>query len=387
MKIAEVVSTFPPYRGGIGNVAFHNSLELRKRGHQVTVFTPRYKSLGNKKLLKFDEPAGIRVRRLAPLLKYGNAAFLPQFFCRLGDFDIIHLHYPFFGGAEVVYSRKVISGAGFPKLLLTYHMDAVGRNFLGGFFKFYTKTITPFIVKAADKIIFPSLDYGRHSRIKNIIKNFPEKISEISNGVDAEKFSPALADEKLLQERGFSPQDKLILFVGGLDTAHYFKGVDYLIRALKYLEDPAVKLLIVGEGSLKKEYMKLAGRLGLAARVIFAGFAKERLLPKYYNLCDLLVLPSIDASEAFGMVLLEAMSSGKPVIASNLAGVRDVVDDEQTGYLTQPKNEEDLAAKIKKLIQNPLLAEQMGKRAREKVLKQYSWQLVGNKLNTLISKL
>ena len=102
MRIAEIVCTFPPYRGGIGNVAYDNSRTLIGGGKDVTVFTPFYNFKSN------NSNNDIPVKRLFPIIKYGNAAFLPQLFWRLKKFDIIHLHYPFFGSAEIVLLLKKI---------------------------------------------------------------------------------------------------------------------------------------------------------------------------------------------------------------------------------------------------------------------------------------
>ena len=104
----------------------------------------------------------------------------------------------------------------------------------------------------------------------------------------------------------------------------------------------------MGNGNLRVEYERLAKELDLGEHVIFACSVSEEDLPKYYNLADLFVLSSIDSSEAFGLVILEAMASGVPVIASNLPGVRTLVKEGVTGYLAKAGDSEDLALKIDK---------------------------------------
>jgi len=103
MKIAHIVSTFPPYRAGIGNTAYQLSWELSNMGHDVTVLTRHYKGRTD-----LDDSLPFKVRRLRPWLKYRNASFVPQLFWSLGKYDVIHLHYPFFGGAELVYFRDLL---------------------------------------------------------------------------------------------------------------------------------------------------------------------------------------------------------------------------------------------------------------------------------------
>ena len=109
MRIAEVVCTFPPYKGGTGQVALDNSKILSKTGHEVVVFTPWLSTRGGsapggEKNDKFS----FKVKRLTSIFKYGNAAILPQLFWQLKNFDIVHLHLPFYGTAEIVWFMKKI---------------------------------------------------------------------------------------------------------------------------------------------------------------------------------------------------------------------------------------------------------------------------------------
>ena len=132
MKIAIITSTFPPYQAGIGNVAYHNALAVAQLGYQVTVFTPNYQR-GQ------IEAPNIKVYYLNPLLKFGNSAFLPRLFNLLQGFDLVHLHYPAFGLAEVVWLAKLFKRV--KKLVVHYHHDVVGHGSLGSFFKLHTKKI------------------------------------------------------------------------------------------------------------------------------------------------------------------------------------------------------------------------------------------------------
>lgn len=381
-KIAIVTPVFPPYCGGIGNVAYHQAVELKKLGHQVTVLTPDY---GQPEIT-----VDFELIKIKPLFKYGNAALVPKLPEFLAGFDIVHLHYPFFGGAEVVWWAKkkasclpaVCLPAGqdeMGKLVLHYHMDVVGTGFLVAFFKIYRRFFLPKIIKCADSVIVTSIDYAQNSDIAEFLKNEPAKFVVVPNGVDIQKFSPVEKDLKL-QTLHQLENSKVVLFVGGLDKAHYFKGVDYLIKAFAQVAVSA-QLIIVGAGDLLPNYKKLVGELGLENRVIFAGKVSSADLPKYYNLADLVVLPSIDKSEAFGMVLLEAMACGKPVVASNLAGVRSVVD--KSGFLVAPKNAGSLAEKISQILSDEKMATTMGAAGRQRVEQGYDWKIIGEKLQVV----
>jgi glycosyltransferase involved in cell wall biosynthesis len=389
MKIAQIVCTFPPYPGGIGNVAYYNSLELAHLSHRVVVFTPKHER----------DPAMVgenifQIKYLKPLFRYGNAAFLPQLFWQSPPFakatedkgfDIIHLHYPFFGGAEIIWLRKLIGLKA--KLIITYHMDVVGNGWLGWIFRLHNKFILPLIIKAADKVIVTSFNYAEHSDIAGLVRENREKFVEIPCGVSPNNFYPREKDKNLLAKHNLIIDDKIILFVGNLDRAHYFKGVGYLLRAFALVanntKDKGVKLIIIGQGDLLSEYRILSEKLGIADKVIFAGYISDEDLPQYYNLADLFVLPSIDKSEAFGLVLLEAMASGKPTIASDLVGVRSVVKEGKTGLLAEVKNENDLADKINKLLANDELRRKMGEAGRQLVEEKYTWEEIGKQLDII----
>ena len=117
MKIAQVVSTYPPYRGGMGSIAHTYTEHLRARGHDVHVYTPRYRAV------QYDPDY---IHRVPSPIHVGNAGVVPSLFNRLKGLDIIHLHYPFFGGAEPVIVRKAVRPD--QALVLTYHMDPIARG-------------------------------------------------------------------------------------------------------------------------------------------------------------------------------------------------------------------------------------------------------------------
>jgi len=172
MKIAQITCTFPPYRGGIGNSVYNMSESLTELGHEVTVFTPDYsykmEDEYNRRENKF------KIERLKPLFKYGNAAFIPQIFYKLKDFDIVHLHYPFYGAVKPVLLVKLLLGREM-KLILHYHMDSRAEGFRGAVFYLYNILILPFLARAAEIITCASLDYVRHSDLKNIAE--PNRIN------------------------------------------------------------------------------------------------------------------------------------------------------------------------------------------------------------------
>ena len=350
MKIAEVVCVFPPYKGGTGKVALDNAFILSRHNYEVTVFTPYYKK-ANKPYSKYP----FKLEKLIPFLKYGNAAFLPQLIFYLRNFDIIHLHYPFFGAAEIIALAKKI---GFLKgrIIITYHQDADAQGWLKGFFQIHYKYITPLILKMAEKIMVSSKDYVQSYYLRDFFQKYPEKFFELPFGTDLDFFQPRERPVDLMKKYNIHPEEKVILFVGGLDKSHYFKGVDNLIKAFYKIFSSSkipVKLIIAGEGDLRFQYEQTVFDFGLRDKVIFTGSISDNELKKIYNLADVLVLPSINKGEAFGIVLIEAMASGVPVVASALPGVRTVFQDKKSGFLVRPGDVDDLKEKILKIITSP----------------------------------
>jgi glycosyltransferase involved in cell wall biosynthesis len=285
------------------------------------------------------------------------------------EFDIIHLHYPFIFGAEMVWAISKVRGTPY---VLTYHNDLIGSGLLRSVFKAYSTFSTRLVFKQARKLAAVSLDHAVSCCQTAMFRRRWEDVVEIPNGVDTSLFRPGLDGKSLRQEYGIPDSAQLVLFVGGLDRAHCFKGVPYLLRALAHINDSKNMAMIVGEGDMKGNFVALARDLGLADRVVFAGAKPHEELVHCYAAADIVVLPSLPP-ESFGMVLVEAMACGKPVIASNLPGVRSVVIDGQDGLLIEPRDVDGLAEKVRELLGNRRLREEMGKRGRSKVEQKYAW--------------
>ncbi|MFH0814488.1 MAG: glycosyltransferase family 4 protein [Candidatus Falkowbacteria bacterium] len=380
MNIAQVVCVLPPIAGGIGRVADRYADELTKLGHEVQVFLPQQKGVD------FCLGKNYRVELLKPLVGNGLAAVLPQLFGKLKNFDAIILHYPFFGSAlltALVVSFDRLRMTTPRRFIVVYHMDVV----LKGWKKIYEKVgrwlFLNFILNSADKIVCSSFDYIENSNIKKYFRKRRAKFFEIPFGA-SDQFKPAPKDTELLARHGFIESDKIVLFVGGLNSEHYFKGVNYFIDAIKLIDDKNIKALIVGSGNLKSEYEKLVDEKNLANRVKFAGFVSDEDLPKYYNLADAIILPSINCSEAFGIVLVEAMACGKPVLASDLAGVRSVVENNRNGFTFEPKTSADIALKIEMLFGDVARYKIFSEECLRLVEQKYRWNIAAKKLNEII---
>lgn len=365
MKVALVTPTYPPYQGGIGNVAAALAQHLQQRGHQVNVLTPDYGVRGGE--------GDVPVRRLRAVLRYGNAAFVPQLYKLTAGADVINLHYPFFGGCEAILAAARIRRQ---PLVIHYQHDAIGVGFRRHVFKLHRKLLLQPLMRAASRVIVTSADYASHSQVAGVMRESPEKFVVVPNGVDTSHFCPGPADPVLLERLGASGR-KVVLFVGALDAAHYFKGVNFLIQAFKLLDDPSAQLVIVGEGDLRFTYQELVKSEGLEGRVTFAPDVSYRDLPAYYRLARCTVLPSVDATEAFGVVLIESMACGTPLVASDLPGVRSVVGSAgQHGLLAKPQDAANLAKQIGKLLHDEDLYQSCSSAAQATAATRYAWPAV-----------
>lgn len=351
-KIAQVVCTYPPYRGGMGKVAFEYTERLRSRGYNVHVFTSKDGDVEN-------DPEYIH--RIPAVLSVGNAGVMPSLYSRLKGFDLIHLHYPFFGGAEPVIVRKALRHD--QGLVMTYHMDANASGLRGAIFEAHKQILFPWIASRCDRILVSSKDYYESSALANI-SSVSDRIEIHPFGVDLKTFFPG---------EGSVSNVPVLLFVGGLDRAHHFKGLPVLFEALKNVSQP-FRLVIVGSGEMKETYESLVRMCHLEDRVTFAGSVSEKELPAYYRAADIHVFPSTRRAEAFGLVALEAAASGIPTIASGLPGVRSVVLDGETGLLVPPEDVQALKQAIELLLTRTDLREQLGRSARKHAEAHFAWE-------------
>ena len=361
MDIAQVSPIYPPDRGGTGRVAYEYTERLRARGHSVRVFTPQYRQIDS------DPP---HVLRVPSTLQAGNASVTPSLYHRLAGFELVHLHYPFFGGAEPSVLRKAIRND--HALVVSYHMDAVAHGVKGRLFDLHQRLLLPWILARADAVLVSSIDYARHSALARI-DGVLDRVEVHPFGVDPDRFHPG-EEPDLRRSIGIAPGEPAIVFVGALDPAHHFKGFPVLVDALQGLGDLPWHLVVVGEGPLRAGFEALAMSRQLGGRVHFAGNVSDEALPRYYRLADIHVLPSTARAEAFGLVALEAAASGIPTVASSLPGVRTVVLDGETGLHVPPGDPARLREAVRLLLEQREMRLRLGRMARARVRTESCWE-------------
>lgn len=377
--IAHVTATFPPYWAGTGNVAYHNARLLHERGHEVTVFTAK---TSRDSELSFP----FRVARLSTLFRVGNAPFTPNLVRKLRDFKLIHLHYPYIFGAELAL---LASRCYRIPLVLTYHNRLLEEQPLKRLlFGLYNATAEPLLLRRAAKLLAV-----REEHFASLHPHTPVRVEELSNGVDTTVFTPQ-DKGRARAALGLPGGVPVALFVGALDQAHRFKNLHGLLEAFAGVPLQDARLLVVGGGDLRPSLEKRAYTLGLGERVHFLGVRPPHELPAIYSAADVTVLPSTGV-ESFGLVLLESLACATPVIASDLPGVRTLVEDgkkgsaedgerQQTdGQLVPPHDLVALERALSDVLSDPERARCMGLRGRRKVVAHYDWSVVGDRLERL----
>lgn len=369
MKVAHVTATFPPYLGGTGNVVYHQARLLQALGHDVTVYTAT--------------PAGsdhlafpFEVRYLPAVLRIGNAALTPSLLVKLRQYDLIHVHYPYIVGAELTLLAARLANI---PIVLTYHNRLQDQHWAKAtLFRLYNHLMEGQLLNHASRVLAVSMEH-----LLSIRPDLTDDshVLELRHGVDIDLFRPVPIGQA--RSRLNVPLDaRVILFVGALDQAHRFKNVDGLLRAFARLALPNVLLLVAGDGDQRSRLESLARELGIAEHVRFLGRQAPEALPSVYSAANVLVLPSIGV-ESFGLVQIEALACGTPVVASGLPGVRTIVDHGVDGYLVPPNNLAMLTATLARICRDPELSRQLGDAGRRKVLSSYAWERIGYDLERI----
>lgn len=348
MKIC-MVGHFPPHLGGISSYTYLLSRELVNRGDKVYVLTYPHENISDIKNIPVFTAPTLNIKGLRGFLFSISATLKLLRIIRKYKIDLIHAHYVMPPGLIAVIC-SMLSGT---KTAITIH----GSDIFVLARKPLLKSVIKFILKRSDYVFVVS-DSLRENVLKLDIEGLEDKLSITYNAVDVERFKPDQTST-FKEEVHINPQKPVVLFVGNLV---WQKGVEYLIRAKEFMKVDA-EIVIVGDGPLLEE-LKAIVEFEKMEGITFTGARTD--IEKIMPAADVVVVPSV--SESFGIVVLEAMASGKPVIATNVGGIPEVVNKE-TGVLVNPEDPVGLAEAIDKILEDKELKEKMGKTAREQVMK------------------
>ena len=366
LKIAIVSQAYRPAVGGVTEHVHGTAAALRGRGHRVTVITSRMN--GSHANGNGHETDVVRLGRNFTLLYNGadNNITLGlglhgamRGHLERGAFDVVHVHCPLSPSLPMLAIRSARQ-----PVVGTFHSVSVSDRV----FRVFRPILRPF--------------YDRLSRViavseparAEVLRNFPGPITIVPNGVDLARFRRGV--DPLPEFAGSIPN---VLFVGRFDPR---KGLPELMQACELLRSEGLdfRLILVGEGRLRG-HLERAARRFPQDRVVFAGQVEHEGLPRYYASADLFCTPA-RGSESFGLVLLEAMAHGVPVVATDIPGYRSVVTHDREALLVPPRNAVALAGAIRSLLRDPERRQRLGTEGIRTAAR-YGWESIAERLEEI----
>lgn len=380
----QIVNNLPPYGYGIENHVYNLSVELAKLNVEVVIFTKKFNMQTDFKLYKayfgMLEKLGVKIVSLPySNLGYGSVCFFEpiSFLNQIlrEKPSLIHVH-----GFWSFYMPEAILASRMFKIPIVLTIHGIGKYNEPSII-FYDKFVSTFFLNRANKIIAVSNTVKDELKKRGVKDN---QIVVIPNGVDYYKYEN-LPDQDLFKKLlGINNDEKIILALGRIKKE---KGFQFLIKAMpKILEvlNGKVVLVICGQDfGYKKNLEKLIKNLGLTGKVIFLGFVDGKLKLQALSSSSVVVLPSL--YEAFGLVAVEALAAGKPLVTSKFSGFLDFMENKDYVWVVEPTNIQQLADTIVYVLTNGLLSANLAKNARN-IVKIFSWEKIAKQTMRVYEK-
>ncbi len=352
-RVLHVGKFYPPHMGGIETHLQALCAELSKQLDLRVVVASDNRE-------RMDEVLGnVRISRIPTHFTFASTPLCPGMISQIrgSEADIVHIHLP---NPMAVLAYLASGHRG--RLVVTYHSDTVRQKVLGALFE----PLLHQCLRRSSAIIATSPDYRRTSEV---LARYQDRCHVIPYGIALDQFehSDPAAVAKIRAELG----ERLVISVGRLV---YYKGFEYLIQAMRQV---AGRLVIIGDGPLRPKLQELARELGLQDKIVLAGeIQNERIVP-YYHAADVFALASVARSEAFGIVQIEAMAAGLPVVNTRLdSGVPFVSLHDQTGLTVPPRDSEALAQAINRLLDDAPLRRSLGMAAQVRARQEFSLEIM-----------
>lgn len=384
MKILLLTEMFPPHAGG-SRVYYYNLYKalLTQFSDQAVVLTKKVP--GWKEFDQCESTENLQIIRRGKPLRTTKYYELPKITMPLVEtlwllykqkIDIIHAGDLYPPGVIALLIKRVL---GIPYVAYCHGEISQTDRYR------YQPVVRNWIYREADAVVANS-EYTRRSLLEIGVPAV--RIHKITPGVDLEQFAPRPANADLVRQ--FFLQDKTVLLTVGRLVSR--KNHATVIRAVANVshELPGLQYLIVGEGPEEAGLRRLVQELGLAKVVTFVGRVSSQLLPDFYNLCDLFVLPNCQDIngdvEGFGMVFLEANACGKAVIGGHSGGTEDAIVDGVTGCLVEPENVDELSAMLKRLLLNSTFRQNIGFAGLRRARSEFDWRTRARRLREVSSE-
>jgi rhamnosyl/mannosyltransferase len=363
MRVVQVGKYYYPFSGGIESHLYVITSELKTKVDIDVVCS------NDKPRTERDVINGVSVTRCASYGHYRSVEASPSMAIELSQraYDILHLHLPNpLGAASYLASLKRREH----RLVVSYHADIARQQYLN---KVYEPLVTR-LLERAHTVITTSPYLLEQSEV---LAPYRAKVRVVPYGIDLERFS--VTGEREAEARELRARFGAGPILLGIGRLIYYKGYDVAIRALRLV--PEAKLVLIGDGPLRAELEDLARKLGVAERVHFLGaMLNERVTP-YYLASDVYLLPSTARGEAFGIVQIEAMACGVPVINTSLpSGVPFVSRHGESGFTVAPSDADELAAAVRKLLDDADLRRRFGEAGRARAHAEFSKDVLARRL-------
>ncbi len=333
LKILELGKYYPPYYLGGVELYTKQCAELLAQENEVYCLT----FSGEKKSYR-EKMNGVNLIRVGSFFKFRSQEITFELKKIINEIqpDLIHFHAP----NPLAMFSMMMNKKKYP-YFVTHHTDIVKQKILG-------KIVRPFYHDFLKKSL-SIISYSHHfAKTSQEISFFQDKIAVIPYGLDFEEFNRVKEEDVNEFRKKISSGKKTIGFIG---RQVRYKGVQVLLRAVAML--PEVQLVVIGDGPELEANKKLADELKISGRVFFLGSVPHEKISAFFKTIDIFILPSINSTETFGHVLVEAQLSKVPIIASDVqTGVNEICMDGKTGLLVRPNDSFSLSDAIKKLIQD-----------------------------------
>jgi glycosyltransferase involved in cell wall biosynthesis len=350
VNILIALTYYRPHYSGLTIHAEREARALAARGHQVTVLTSRF----DPQLPAVEVQDGVKIIRPRVWFHISKGVIMPGMpfsaWRLIRQSDVLHLHVPQFDAAGLALMARLMG----KPVVLTYHCDLrLPGGFIHAIANLVSNIANHITARVASLIVHNTRDYAVHS---SFMGRYLDKLRPILPPVEVTPITPA--DLQAFQQKfKIEPGERIIGMAARLATE---KGVEYLTAALPAVlqKFPTARVLFVGP------YQNVVGEEGYAQRLLplidqydehwsFLGVVSPQELTAFYQTCDVTVLPSINSTESYGLVQVESMTCGTPVVASDLPGVRVPINMSQSGMIVPARDADALARALIKILENP----------------------------------